>query len=180
VKKQTAEFIDRCVNVTQDEFIVGREKMGSVDLYVLGIPGREKPLYTLIDYKKERNKYKIRNGSVESTETVKIERTPPKGTGGEPAYAMLMLTEMGEHELSLDASGLLMKFILYNLEWNTGRLIRKRDKKPLTRGMISDQYGIGKQRLKKLLSEMSDIVEYSSKSKAYYIKRKYVKKGMGE
>jgi hypothetical protein len=177
MNKRTMDFLQKSVNVTQDEFILGREKMGSVDLYVLGIPGREEPLYTLINLKRERHKHKVKLCEVD---VVKIEKVIPKGTGGEPAYAMLMLAEIEKHNLSLDASGLLMKFTLYNLEWNTCRLVRKRDRKPLTREMMSEQYEIGKQRLRKILSELVEIVEYRREGRAYYIKRKYIKKGMGE
>jgi hypothetical protein len=175
VNERTVEYINKCVNVTQDEFILGREKMGNSEIIIVGVPGCVDPLYTLIDFKKEKSKYRIEQSG---EEIARIERVTPKGTGGEPAFAMLILSSISKHDLSIDASGLLMKFILNNLEWNTGRLIRKRDKKTLTKQMISEQYSIGKIRLKNILSELKGIVEYRPRFKAYYVNHNAVRKGM--
>ena len=179
MKKELLEYINGERNVVQDEFIISRGKTGNgSELIFVNTPDVETPLYALWNSKRETRKRKIK--VIDGGETVKIEKVAPKGTGGEPAYIMIMLKEIENLKISLEASGLLLK-LFKSIEWNTGRLIRKRDKIALTKEMIAEQFGIGRVKTKKLLAELTDnkVLRYDRKTKAYYLNKNVVRKGMG-
>lgn len=182
MKKELVEYINGTRNVVKDEFILGRERTSNSEFVIIGIPGCEEPLYTLFNSKKAKYKFKIHeNTDTGDNEIAVIEKRIPKRVKkGEPTYVMLMLNEFKHiNKISIDAAGLLLKLITC-IEWNTSRIIRKRDKTSMTKEMMSEQFSIGKTKLKKLISELKTIgvLEYDSKKKAYFMNKALVKKGM--
>lgn len=176
VKKELAEYLRGERNVVKDEFILGRELAQNSEYIVVGIPGYEEPLYALFNSRKNKGNFRVTEDDKVST----VEKRLPKGTGGEPAYVMIMLKEYKNIKgLNIEAKGLIMGLIPC-LEWNTCRLVRQRDGKSLTRKMISRMFGIGFNRTKDLLSQLIDkkVLKYDVKTQAYYMDNRIIRKGV--
>lgn len=177
MKKETLEYLNGERNVAIDEFVVGRERTGNSELILVSLPECEKPLYALWNSKKTAKKYKM---NVESGE-VTFELITPKGTGGKESYVMLMpnsVTDLNKSQISLDAAGMIFRLIDC-IEWNTGRIYRKRDKKSMTINMLSSFLNIGKLRAKTIIRELTKlgVIYYDNKNKAYFFNAKYIRKG---
>lgn len=175
MKSELVEYINGERNVVRDEFIIGRERSKNSEYIVVGIPGYEEPLYALFNSLKNRRKFKVNKDEIAT-----IEEELPRGTGGKPAYVMLMSNVFDVVDmLSADACGLLMKLIPC-VEWNTSRLIRQRDKKPLTQKMMRRQFRIYDKKLKSLLRELQKhkLIYYNSKARAYYMDNDLIRKGL--
>jgi len=178
MKKETLEYLNGARNATRDEFIVGREKAGNAELIFVSLPETQKPLYALWNSKKLAEKFTIKSDPVEM---VKFELVSPKGTGGKEVYVSLMLAaldELNERKLSLLSAGAMLKLSSY-IEWNTGRVCRKRDGKPLTRKMMSEIFNIGISKTKAIIRELSrlEVLHYDKKRQAYFFNTKYIRKG---
>lgn len=173
MNSQLKDYINGKTNVVKDEFIISRERSRNNDLIFVNIPGVETPMYALWNSKKD-----AKANSVKITDAgYVIEKVKKKGTGGKHAYVMLVLNELeGAKKISIEASGLLLKLLPY-IEWNTLRLVRNRDKASLTQQMIADDFGIGTNKTKKLMSELckGGVVEY--RNKAYFVKDTLIRKG---
>lgn len=173
MSKQLIDYINGETNVVRDEFILSREKNKNGELIFVNAPDTETPMYVLWNSNKLAKKYKIKEQDGECI----IEKVKPKGTGGKPAYLMLFQGSLDKvEELSAEAAGLLLK-LLPCVEWNTCRLIQKKDKKSLTRQLMSEKFSIGILKLKKQLSELTNkgFIEY--RNKAYYLNEAFVRKG---
>lgn len=86
------------------------------------------------------------------------------------------------NQLSLDAAGLVFKLLAGGfVEWNTGRIIDRRTKKPLTIKMIHTRYKLGVSRTKKLMKELTEakIIKYDRKKRSYFFNTKLARKGAG-
>lgn len=172
MKKQLIDYINGNVNVVQDEFILSRERSGKNELIFVNTPGTEKPMYALWNCKKETKAHKLKK----IDDDYAIEQAKPKGTGGELAYLMVMLAELENTNLSVEASGLLLK-LFPCVEWNTCKLIRKRDKASLTQKMMVEQFYIGELKLKRMLSELRKAKVLRYEHRAYYLNKALVRKG---
>lgn len=179
MKKETLEYINGLRNAVKDEFIIGREMAGNSEFVIVSLPDREKPLYALWNSKKAANRYK----KVEYCDTDEIifEKVEPKGTGGEESYVMLMvyaINELNKKDISINAAGAIFKLV-DNIEWNTGRICRLRDGKPMNRKMLMDELGVCENKLKCIIKELKNlgVVHYDKSKKAYYFNRKYIRKG---
>ena len=177
MKNETLDFISGNRNVTLDEFVLGREKSGKRELIFVSLPNSDSPLFALWNSPKTRRKYII-NKDIERQD-VEIKPAVPKGTGGKKAYAMLMVEEISKIDASLEAKGAILSLISC-LEWNTGRIYRPRDKKSMTLTMLSDYLNIGKVKAKSIIKELTaaKIIRYDRITRAYYMSRKFIKKGM--
>jgi hypothetical protein len=172
---QTIDYINGIKNATLDEFIIGRERSGNSELITVSLPGSDKPLYSLWNSKKTSRKYRV----VIDGDNVRYERVKMKGTGGQYAYVMVKAQELDRlDDISLEARGVLMT-LLRCLEWNTCRLIRKRDGKALTADMMAVFLGLKSRTLRKYLAELkaAEIIRYDSKEKAYYMDNRLIRKG---
>ena len=179
MKKETMEYLRGERNVAIDEFIVGRERAGNAELIFVSLPNIEKPLYALWNSKKTVNKYKVKRDK-ESAEVI-FEFVKPKGTGGKTMYVMLMpnaINELNEEKISIDAAGMILKLIDC-IEWNTGRIYRKRDKKSMTKSMLSTFLNIGDSKLTSIIRELRNlnVIFYDRKKKAYFFNPKFIRKG---
>jgi len=125
----------------------------------------------LVTFQREKKKkYKV----VKTADGVELKRVKPLGTGGKPAYVMVMLTELCSLGLSKEAGHIVFDLIPF-VDWNTGRLVK--NGKALTQDKMRGCLDIGKVKLKTVLKELraKNVIEY--KSKAYYMKRNVIKKG---
>lgn len=177
MKKQLTDYINGEVNVVQDEFIISRERNSrGGELILVNIPDFEKPMYALWNCKKEAKRHRVKRvNEFEYT----VEQVKPKGTGGKNAYVMVILSELEKIEdLSIEASGLFLK-LFSCIEWNTCKLIRKRDNVALTQRMIAQRFNIGTGKVKHLISQLTsaNVLKYDNKEKAYFINQDLVKKG---
>ena len=105
----------------------------------------------------------------------------PKHTGGKKPYLMVMINEIEKLrdqgvknvEELIGYVACLGKYI----EWNTGRLIHKRSKKPIQYKDLVEIYKVSKPKLNKMINLMKeyDLLYYTDEG--YFISSKYVKKG---
>lgn len=173
MKKETREYISGERNATMDEFILSRERTGNAEYVNVSLPGETEPIYTLWTQKPQKNK------AIEAT----CEITKPKHTGGKRPYVMLMQDQQDIiNALTLEATGLLLKLMAGGfVEWNTGRIIDRRTKKPLTITMIRTRYKLGERKTKSLIKELTDnkIIEYDHKQRSYFFNVQFARKGAG-
>lgn len=112
---------------------------------------------------------------------VKRNNDTPKHTGGKKPYLMLMLEEVSKlRESGVKNVEELLGYLVSlgeHIEWNTGRLIHKRSKKPLQYKDLLDIYKCSKPKLNKMIGLMKehDLLYY--KDTGYYISPRLIKKG---
>lgn len=178
MKKETAKFITGQQNVTIDNFVLGRERVGNSELILVSLPEYEEPLFALWNSRKDAKKYR----KVEIEYEIVFEKKNPKGSGSQKTYVMLMQTAIAElsRNVSLEALGFLLK-ITPCIEWDTGRIYRKRDQKSMTVDMLSKYVGIGLIKTKNILKELSknDVIFYLPGQRAYFVNQRYLRKGGG-
>lgn len=109
------------------------------------------------------------------------ERPPPKHTGGKKPYIMLMVEEIKKlKEQRIDNIGDIVGcFVLLadNIEWGTGRLIHKRNKKSLKYKDLLENLPYGNNKLSKIISKLKEHDLLSNNSEGYFISTKLFKKG---
>lgn len=177
MKNETLDFISGNRNVVKDEFIIGREKSGKNELIFVSLPNSDHPLFALWNSPRARKRFTIKKNTED--QGIEIKPVALKGTGGKKAYVMLMIKETSKINVSIEAKGAIMGLIDC-LEWNTGRIYRPRDKKAMTMAMLADHLNIGKVKAKSIIRELTtaNIIRYDKRTKAYYMSRKFIKKGM--
>ncbi|MFA5322141.1 MAG: hypothetical protein WC373_05650 [Smithella sp.] len=178
MKKETIEYLNGNRNVVKDEFVIGRERTSNnQELIFVSLPESEKPMYALWNSKKTAKQFVKEN----ENEEIKFKRVSPKGTGGKKSFVMLMpnaFNEIGKDEFSIEAAGAIIKLSAH-IEWNTGRLVGKRNGKALTRQMISELLNVGVSKAKTILNELNKlgIIRYDNKSQCYFVDGKFIRKG---
>lgn len=161
-------------NAVKDEFILSRERSGASELVRVSHPDIEEPIYALWSgVKKHKPQTPQLDGAVETV--------IPKHTGGKKPYVMLMEGSKGIIiGLSLEASGLMLKlFYGGHIEWHTGRIISKQDKKSMAIAGMSKWFKVSRGKLRKILTELSagGVVRYDPKKHAYFADRSIARKG---
>ncbi len=183
MKKEMMEYLSGFRNVVKDEFILGRERSGNSEFIIVALPECEKPIYALWNSKKTAKKYRVKYvENAANTEQYIFEVVKPKGTGGKPLYVMLMpnaINELNKKSISLDAAGMILKLVDC-IEWNTGRIYRKRDGKSMTKSMLSAFLNISESKVTSIIKELAelDIMHYNNKKKAYFFNPKFIRKGV--
>jgi len=111
----------------------------------------------------------------------KKDKGPPKHTGGKKPYIMLMVEEI--EKLKKDGvrnveelTGYLVSLGKY-IEWNTGRLIQTRTKKPLKYKDLQKLFCCGNRKLNRLLGDMKEHELLYSTDGGYVISSRLIKKG---
>lgn len=105
----------------------------------------------------------------------------PKHTGGKQPYIMLMVNEVESlREQGVKNIEELIGYVVIlgkYIEWNTGKLIHKRSKKPLMYKDLQEIYSCSKPKLNKMINLMKehDLLYYTDEG--YFISSKYIKKG---
>lgn len=185
LKKELAEYLRGERNAVKDEFILSRQRAGDIlEMISVLSPEIREPIYvTWRNLKAKRKKYRALIDETDAGLKVNVYRAKPRGTGGKKPYIILMQSKMQNPEpLPTDAAGLLFNLMYCGcVEWHTGRVIRKRDGKPMSLAMICGKLGIGKARLKRAISSLTTagIMTYNKAERAYFISREFAKKGRG-
>jgi DNA-binding MarR family transcriptional regulator len=105
-----------------------------------------------------------------------------ENTGGREPYAMLFFRKIkkvfkkeyvGSMDCQLSSLVILSEFI----QMNTGRLVKKRSKKPLTQSDIAKELGVSVRRAAEILSNLKANGILERKDGAYAVKREYLAKG---
>lgn len=105
----------------------------------------------------------------------------PKHTGGKKPYLMVMINEIEKlREQGVKNVEELIGYVAClgkYIEWNTGRLIHKRNKKSIQYKDLLEIYGCSKPKLNKMINLMKehDILYYTEEG--YFISTVYIKKG---
>lgn len=177
MKNETLDFISGNRNAVKDEFVLGRERNGNSELILVSLPNSDRPLFALWNSPKAKRRYTLKKK--DEVQDIEIKPVVPRGTGGKPVYVMLMVEEVSKINASIEAKGTILALINC-LEWNTGRIYRPRDKKSMTLAMLAAHLNIGKVKVKSIIKELTDanVVWYDKKTKAYYMNRKFIKKGV--
>ena len=105
----------------------------------------------------------------------------PKHAGGKKPYIMLMVDEVeklrsqgvGNVEELIGHLVCLGKYI----EWSTGKLIRKRRKKPLQYKDLHDIFPCGNRKLNRILTELKEHDLLFGTKEGYFISTRFIKKG---
>lgn len=105
----------------------------------------------------------------------------PKHTGGKKPYIILMVDEV--EKLRADGVRNVEELIGYLaclgrfIEWNTGKLIRKRSKKPIQYKDLQEIFPCGNRKLNRILNDLKehDLLFYTDEG--YFISPKFIKKG---
>lgn len=188
VKKELAEYIRGERNAVKDEFILSRQRIGGVmEMISVLAPDIREPIYVTwrnpLKAREKRYRSLIDAADAGAGLSVKISRIKPRGTGGKKPYVILLESKMQNPEpLPTDAAGLLLNLMYCGcVEWHTGRVVRKRDGKPMSLTMISRKFGIGKARIKRVIGRLTaaGIITYNKAERAYFISREFAKKGRG-
>jgi len=134
--------------------------------------------------------YTIKSGDIvimtfwHSFEDIKLKEDKPKSekhtTGGKKPYAMLMeskVVEMRESgNVPFDEAGMLM-YLTPNIEWETGRIIDKRTKKPLKAKDIEKTLNVTHNVFRRLSKGLKDKGLIEIKKDGYFVSRDLFKKG---
>ena len=175
MKKETQEYLVGERNATRDEFILSREKVRGSEYISLSLPDRNEPIYKLWTRKKIYKKPSQAVGEIEVKQ--------PKHTGGKRPYIMLMQDQRDTiNKLSNQAAGLMMKLLAGGfIEWDTGRIIDRRSKKPLTISMIRSRYKLDTTKTKGLIKELTEnkVIKYDRKQRSYFFNADFARKGAG-
>ena len=172
IKTEMLDFISGAKNAVKgDGLILSRERIGTTGEFIhVSIPDREEPLYRLWNSRSKTKAPKKASDPI------------PKHTGGKAPYIMLMEgADETISKLSVEAAGILLK-LLYagHVEWHTGRVMTKHNKKSMTLIELTRYFNpIGKKKMRRLLTELASIeaMEYNPSSHAYFISRKIARKG---
>ena len=106
---------------------------------------------------------------------------PPKGTGGQLAYVRFITRNK---DMIIGLSGTACSIILHmcfgGIQWNTGKLVQERSKKPHTSETISKMIDAGLRTTKAALKELSDrnIIKYDKGKRFYFLSADIVRKGV--
>lgn len=177
MEKELVEFLNGTRNTASAIMHLGRQNLPSAEKIFIGIPDAKDALYVF--YKSKVKPVNDKSEKVETETGFEFKTMPAEGTGGKEAYIIIMLSRFEKIPfLSIEAKSIIFD-LLGCIEWNTGRLIRQRDKISLTIKMIAGMSNMGIKKARKAISELKDsnVIRYESKDKAYYMSRHFVKKG---
>ena len=173
INKELAEYLAGQRNAVRDTFILSREKSNGAECVSVSLPDDPTPIYNLWTKKKQRGKPTEATGEI----------VKPKHIGGKRPYIMLMQDQQDAiYNLSNDAAALLIKLMAGGfIAWETGEIIDRRSKKPLTTVDIMKRFKFSENKLKAALKGLNDqnIIMYDRSKRAYFLDRKIAKKGGG-
>jgi hypothetical protein len=175
MEKELVEYLNGQRNSVSACVHMSRENLNNSEKIYIGLPDAKNTLYAFYNSKTQH----VRCEKIQDASGFAFMPVPSTGTGGKEAYVMLMLTEFEKlPNMSLEAKGMIMSLINC-LEWNTGRIIRQRDKLSITKEMLIGMLKIKPWTVRKALKELSGfkILRYDRKQKAYFMSHKFIKKG---
>ena len=180
--KQLLKFINKEVNAAEADTLITRETTSNGMEYItisLKINNEYKQLYSFWHNPKKKNR---EPPVVNDNNTV--EEKKPKTTGGKKPYLMLMIKEIKAlHDKGVKNVAELIGTVAClgeNIEWNTGRLIKKRTKQALKYKDLQEILGYSNGKLSKILNELKEHDLLFKTEEGYFISSKYIKKGKME
>jgi len=180
--KQLLKFINKEVNAAEADTLITRETTSNGMEYItisLKINNEYKQLYSFWHNQKKKNR---EPPVVNDNNTV--EEKKPKTTGGKKPYLMLMIKEIKAlHDKGVKNVAELIGTVAClgeNIEWNTGRLIKKRTKQALKYKDLQEILGYSNGKLSKILNELKEHDLLFKTEEGYFISSKYIKKGKME
>lgn len=175
MEKELVEYINGQRNSVSACFHMSRETMNNSERIYIGIPEAKDTLYAFYNSKTKH----VKCEKVQDSSGFAFTQLPAAGTGGKDAYVMLMVAEFEKlTNLSLEAKGMLLSFSTAYLEWNTGRLIRQRDKTPLTKNKMCKLFNLSPGTVKKIIDELISAGAVKYENRQYFMSRKLIKKGV--
>jgi hypothetical protein len=105
---------------------------------------------------------------------------PPKGTGGREAYVMILTRHEDKIKgLSVTAKAILFDMCLSGIQWNTGKLVQNRSKKPHTIKSIAATEDICEKTAKAAMKQLSEhnIIKYDKSRRVYFLSSDIARKG---
>lgn len=172
--KNLLKFFNYEINAVKlsDNVILSREKIpnGADCFYLNFYDDKGKDLGRHIGFKNLNSK----------TNEVTSDKKP-MSTGGKKPYLMLMINEIEDLRKKdvknvEELIGYVASMGKY-IEWNTGKLIKKRSKKALQYKDLLELYGCSNKKLNKMLKLMKEHDLLYSTDEGYFISQKYIKKG---
>ena len=112
-------------------------------------------------------------------------KNKPKHTGGKKSYSMLMTEELKATIEKLKENGVknaeevlgYMFILTEHSEFNTNKLIHKRNKKPLQYKDLQEIFNCSNNKLNKMLKILKDNDLLSNTNEGYFISQEFIKKG---
>lgn len=167
--RELLDFLEGKTNAVRlgNDLVLSRDiaPNGYHQLYITPIDG-DVPLYKFWHNPKHSNK-----------------DSPPKHIGGKKPYLMLMtqeivkLREQGVTNVEELVGFLACMSSTGNIEWGTGRLIKKRSKKPLRYEDLLKLFSGGRTKLNRILSELKEHDLLFNTQEGYFISTRFIKKG---
>lgn len=156
-------FVNGVVNAANANVTISRETAGNGRQHIY-ISIDDKPMYS---FWYDPNKTKSRDS--------------PKHSGGKKPYVMVMTEKIDELKKNgvknvEEMVGFLVCLGKY-IEWNTGRLINVRNKKPLLYADIQKIYGCSNNKLNRILAELKEQDLLLNTAEGYFVSRDLIKKG---
>lgn len=168
VEKDLVKFLNRQINAVRLEVVIVRESLPNGVEHLLIRPACE-----------EHKDLLVTESWVNPKKPKASEQ--PKHTGGKKPYIMLMVSEVeklrGQGVKNVEELiGYLVCLGKY-IEWNTGRLVRKRSKKPLKYADLQKIFPCGNRKLNKILAELKEHDLLFGTKEGYFISTRLIKKG---
>jgi hypothetical protein len=126
-----------------------------------------------------------KNTNLPTQEEIRTEKSNknelPKGTGGQLAYVRFITKNK---DVIIGLSGTACSIILHmcfdGIQWNTGKLVQERSKKPHTSETIAKMIDVGLRTAKAALKELSDrsVIKYDKGKRFYFLSADIVRKGV--
>ena len=169
--KQLHEFLSGSVNATrQGDLLISREGnlSGSHIIRVKVIAeNADLPMY---EFWYNPNKVKKNN-------------TNPKHAGGKKPYIMVMVEEIeklrGQKVKNVEELVGFLVCLAQYIQWNTGKLIHKRSKKPIQYKDLQGLFGCGNKKLNRILSDLKAHDLLFGTQEGYFVSSGFIKKGKG-
>lgn len=118
----------------------------------------------------------------------KKSKDKPKHTGGKKSYSMLMTEELKATREKLKKNGVknaeevlgYMFILTEHSEFNTNKLIHKRNKKPLQYKDLQELFDCSNNKLNKMINILKDNNLLSNTNEGYFISQQFIKKGKSQ
>lgn len=166
MKKNWVRLLNGEVSVIRLDVMLYRTPMpNGVDKYEV-VPMDEDFLLSFVKY--------VNPKTLEQSKT-------PRHSGGKKPYVMLMVDEV--ERLRKDGVKNVEELVGYlaclskNIEWNTGKLVKKRTKKPLKYKDLQGMFPCSKNKLNRILKDLKEQDLLYGTQEGYFISPRIIKKG---